>query len=46
MLLISEQPNIGDVESATLWSVDPASGQATLVEGPTVRIPAWQRLAP
>jgi Tol biopolymer transport system component len=33
----------GDV---VLWSVDVASGDATAVDGPADRIPAWQRLAP
>ena len=37
-LLISAQPN--------LWSVDAASGAATEVQGATVTIPAYQRLAP
>jgi Tol biopolymer transport system component len=30
----------------TWWSVDVASGQATGIEGPTIDMPAWQRLAP
>jgi hypothetical protein len=37
-LLISDQTK--------LWSVDAASGAATEVQGPTVKIPAYQRLAP
>jgi Tol biopolymer transport system component len=30
----------------SLWSVEVATGEATLVEGPTDTVPAWQRLAP
>ena len=29
----------------SMWSVDVASGEATGLEGPLTRIPAWQRLA-
>ena len=32
--------------TVSLWSVDVATGEATLVEGVTDKIPAWQRLAP
>jgi hypothetical protein len=28
-----------------MWSVDAASGQATELESPLTRIPAWQRVA-
>jgi Tol biopolymer transport system component len=40
-LLISRRQ--GDV---SLWSVDVATGEATLVDGPTDTVPTWQRLAP
>jgi Tol biopolymer transport system component len=32
--------------TVSLWSVDVATGEATLVEGVTDKVPAWQRLAP
>ena len=32
--------------TVSLWSVDVATGEATLVEGVTDKIPTWQRLAP
>lgn len=31
--------------STSLWSVDPTTGEATAVDAPTDRIPAWQRVA-
>jgi Tol biopolymer transport system component len=30
----------------TWWSVDAASGETTGIEGPTINMPAWQRVAP
>jgi Tol biopolymer transport system component len=32
--------------SQQFWSIDTATGQETVLEGPTVEIPTWQRLAP
>ena len=32
--------------SQQFWSIDVATGQETVLDGPTVEIPTWQRLAP
>ena len=42
-VVITVHPSIG---SPTFWSVDVATGERTELDGPTVEIPSWQRLAP